>query len=168
VEKIGETNMTTYFQRHDSPIGELLLLSNGEALTALHITAGKYVPTVIEPWVNKPTLPIFEQTRRELDAYFKGTLHRFTLPMMPEGTEFQKQAWQALTQIAYGKTCTYGEQALRMGNPKAMRAVGAANGKNPIGIIIPCHRVIGANGALTGYAGGLHNKEFLLKLEGIL
>jgi methylated-DNA-[protein]-cysteine S-methyltransferase len=89
--------MTTYFQRHDSPIGELLLLSNGEALTALHITAGKYVPTVIEPWVNKPTLPIFEQTRRELDAYFKGTLHRFTLPMMPEGTEFQKQAWQALT-----------------------------------------------------------------------
>jgi methylated-DNA-[protein]-cysteine S-methyltransferase len=160
--------MTIYYQLQQSAVGELLLVSNGEALTALHMTAGKYVPATANGWVNDSTLPIFAQTRRELDAYFAGDLRQFTMPLAPNGTEFQKQAWKALTQIAYGHTCTYGEQAARMGNPKAVRAVGAANGKNPIGIIIPCHRVIGANGTLTGYAGGLHNKAFLLKLEGVL
>lgn len=160
--------MTTYYQLHDSPTGELLLLSNGEALTALHMTAGKYVPAMHADWVRDERRPVLTQTMRELDAYFLGKLRAFTVPLAPEGTDFQRQAWRALTQIAYGKTCTYGQQALQMGKPKAVRAVGAANGKNPIGIIIPCHRVIGASGALTGYAGGLHNKEFLLKLEGVL
>lgn len=160
--------MTTYYQLHDSPTGELLLLSNGEALTALHMTAGKYVPAMHADWVRDERLPVLTQTKRELDAYFVGTLRAFTVPLAPEGTDFQRLAWRALTQIAYGRTCTYGQQALQMGKPKAVRAVGAANGKNPIGIIIPCHRVIGASGALTGYAGGLHNKEFLLKLEGVV
>ena len=85
-----------------------------------------------------------------------------------QGTEFQKRAWIALTKIPYGETRSYGQQAHSIGQPAAVRAIGAANGKNPIGIIVPCHRVIGANGSLTGYAGGLHNKEFLLKLEGIV
>ncbi len=160
--------MTTYYQLHDSPTGELLLISNGEALTALHMTAGKYVPAMNTDWVHDERLPVLTQTKCELDAYFLGKLRAFTMPLAPRGTDFQKRAWIALTKIPYGETRSYGQQAHIAGQPSAVRAIGAANGKNPIGIIVPCHRVIGANGSLTGYAGGLHNKEFLLKLEGIL
>lgn len=160
--------MTTYYALHDSPTGELLLVSDGQALTDLHMTAGKYVPMIGKDWVGNDALPLFAQTKRELDAYFQGTLRAFTLPLAPRGTDFQKQVWIALTKIPYGETRSYGQQAHSIGKPSAVRAIGAANGKNPIGIIVPCHRVIGANGALTGYAGGLHNKAFLLKLEGIL
>ena len=160
--------MTTYYQLHDSPTGELLLLSNGVALTALHMTAGKYVPATSSDWVRDERLPVLTQTKRELDAYFLGKLRTFTMPLAPHGTDFQKRAWIALTKIPYGETRSYGQQAHSIGSPAAVRAIGAANGKNPIGIIVPCHRVIGANGSLTGYAGGLHNKEFLLKLEGIV
>ncbi len=159
--------MTTYYQLHDSPTGELLLLSNGVALTALHITAGKYVPAMHVDWM-RDERPVLTQTKRELDAYFLGKLRTFTMPLAPHGTDFQKRAWTALTKIPYGETRSYGQQAHSIGSPAAVRAIGAANGKNPIGIIVPCHRVIGANGSLTGYAGGLHNKEFLLKLEGIV
>lgn len=159
--------MITYYDLHDSPTGELLLVSNGVALTDLHMTAGKYVPLIGKDWVRDDRLPLFTQTRRELDAYFQGKLRVFTMPLAPRGTDFQKRAWIALTKIPYGETRTYGQQAHSIGQPSAVRAIGAANGKNPIGIIVPCHRVIGANGTLTGYAGGLHNKEFLLKLEGI-
>lgn len=160
--------MTTYYQLHDSPVGELLLISNGDALTELHITAGKYVPSVNAEWVRDEKHPILMQTRRELDEYFNGKRRVFSMPLAPSGTEFQKQAWIALTKIPFGEKRTYGQQAAIIGRPRAVRATGAANGKNPIGIIVPCHRVIGANGTLTGYAGGLHNKEYLLKLEGIL
>lgn len=160
--------MTIYYQLHDSPTGELLLLSNGDALTALHMTAGKYVPTAQSDWVRDEQLPVLTQTKHELDAYFLGKLRTFTLPLAPQGTDFQKRAWIALTRIPYGETRSYGQQAQIVGQPSAVRAIGAANGKNPIGIIVPCHRVIGANGSLTGYAGGLHNKAFLLKLEGIV
>ena len=159
--------MTTYYQLHGSPVGELLLISNGDALTALHMTAGKYVPSVNTDWL-RAEQPVLTQTRRELDEYFDGKRRTFSMPLAPTGTDFQKQAWIALTKIPFGEKRTYGQQAATIGRPKAVRAIGAANGKNPIGIIVPCHRVIGANGALTGYAGGLHNKEFLLKLEGIL
>ena len=160
--------MTTCYQLHDSPVGELLLISNGEALTALHMTAGKYVPPVNADWVHDERCAVLTQTRRELDEYFNSKRRAFTMPLAPTGTEFQKHAWIALTQLPFGEKRTYGQQAAIIGRPKAVRAIGAANGKNPIGIIIPCHRVIGANGTLTGYAGGLHNKAFLLKLEGIL
>ena len=160
--------MTTYFQLQDSPIGELLLISNGDALTELHLTAGKYVPSVKADWVRDEKRAVFQQTCQELDEYFNGKRRVFETPIAPNGTEFQKLAWIALTKIPFGEKRTYGQQAAMIGRPKAVRAIGAANGKNPISIIVPCHRVIGANGALTGYAGGLHNKEFLLKLEGIL
>lgn len=159
--------MTIYYQLHDSPTGELLLLSNGDALTALHMIAGKYVPAMHDDWVHDER-PVLTQTKRELDAYFLGKLRAFTPPLAPQGTDFQKRAWIALTRIPYGETRSYGQQAQIVGQPSAVRAIGAANGKNPIGIIVPCHRVIGANGSLTGYAGGLHNKAFLLKLEGIV
>ncbi len=160
--------MTTYYQLHDSPVGELLLMSNGEALTALHMTAGKYVPLVNADWARDEKRAVLTQTRRELDEYFSGKRRVFSMSLAPSGTEFQKQAWVALTKIPFGEKRTYGQQAAIIGRPNAVRAIGAANGKNPIGIVVPCHRVIGADGTLTGYAGGLRNKEFLLKLEGIL
>ena len=160
--------MTTYYLLHQSPVGELLLISDGEALTALHMIAGKYVPSVKTDWVLDEKLAVLKQTRRELDEYFGGKRRAFSISLAPSGTEFQKQAWIALTQIPFGEKRSYGQQAAIIGRRKAARAIGAANAKNPIGIIVPCHRVIGADGTLTGYAGGLQNKEFLLKLEGIV
>ena len=151
-----------------SPVGELLLVSNGAALTDLHIMSGKFVPTIAADWQKAEQHPIFQQAAQELAAYFAGQLQVFTLPLAPQGTAFQQAAWQALLQIPFGQTISYGQQATRMGKPQAMRAVGSANGKNPIAIIIPCHRVLGANGALTGYSGGMEHKVFLLQLEGAL
>ena len=160
--------MTTYYTLHNSPTGELLLMSDGKALTDLHMTAGKYVPEARTDWLRYDELPGFKLAQCELDAYFAGELRAFSVPLAPRGTDFQKRVWTALTKIPFGETRTYGQQAAMIGQPAAVRAVGAANGKNPIGIIVPCHRVIGANGSLTGYAGGLHNKELLLRLEGLL
>jgi len=160
--------MTTYYSLHDSPVGELLLVCNGKAITDLHISAGKYVPAVNSGWLRDESQAVLRQAKHELDEYFAGRLQTFTVPLAPQGTAFQKQAWAALLSIPFGETRSYAQQARAIGRPTAVRAVGAANGKNPIGIIVPCHRVIGANGTLTGYAGGLGNKAFLLKLEGVL
>lgn len=109
--------------------------------------------------------PLLQWTRRELEEYFQGKRKEFSLPLKPDGTEFQKKVWKALTEIPYGETRTYGEVAAAVGNDKASRAVGMANHCNPIPVIIPCHRVIGKNGKLTGYAGGLEKKTALLDLE---
>ena len=159
--------MTTYSTQFDSPVGTLLALTKSDAIIALHMVGGKHVPATNDVWIDSPKLPVFLQLRQELTEYFAGTRRAFDVKLAPEGTEFQQAAWAALTKIPYGQTRTYGEQAVAIGKPAAVRAVGAANGRNPIGILVPCHRVIGASGALTGYAGGLHNKEFLLRLEGI-
>ena len=105
------------------------------------------------------------ECKKQLEEYFAGKRKTFDLPLVPKGTEFQQKVWKALQEIPYGETRTYGEIAAAIGNPKAARAVGMANNKNPIGIIIPCHRVVGANGKLVGYAGGMEKKEFLLELE---
>lgn len=112
--------------------------------------------------------PLLREARAQLAAYFDGRLRQFDLPLAPEGTAFRQRVWQALQEIPYGTTATYGQIAARIGSPKASRAVGQANHDNPIPIIIPCHRVIGASGALTGYAGGLEIKRALLRLEGAL
>jgi methylated-DNA-[protein]-cysteine S-methyltransferase len=157
--------MTTFYQLHDSPLGKLLLVGNGEAVTGVHVAAGKYVPCIGPDWVRDSRQGVLSQLRRELDAYFGGRLRCFTVALEPHGTEFQKKVWAALARIPFGETRTYGQQARAIGQPSAARAVGAANGRNPIGIVLPCHRVIGARGDLTGYAGGLEAKEFLLKLE---
>lgn len=109
--------------------------------------------------------PLLKEAVRQLDSYFAGELKEFTLPLSPEGTEFMKRVWAALCDIPYGKTATYKDIAEKIGSPKAARAVGLANNRNPIPIIIPCHRVIGADGSLTGYAGGLDMKQKLLDLE---
>ena len=157
--------MTTYYQLHDSPTGELLLLSNGCALTALHMTAGKYVPAMNDDWVRDERLSVLIQTKRELDAYFLGKLRTFTMPLAPLGTDFQKRAWIALTKIPYGETRSYEQLAIAVGDKKAVRAVGRTNGLNRIAIVIPCHRVVNKSGALGGYGGGLRRKQFLLDLE---
>lgn len=146
---------------HQSAVGPLTLISNGRALTHCEFENPRYAYEAQPPGNDK----IIDKTRRELDAYFEGKLKVFTVPVTPEGTAFQRAVWNALLTIPYGVTKSYAQQAQAIGNPKAMRAVGLANGRNPIAIIIPCHRVIGANGSLTGYGGGMERKKFLLDLE---
>ncbi len=157
--------MTFHYLIHESPLGKIMLVSNKTAITGIHIVHGKYVPAVQSDWVHARNHSVLKQAQQELDAYFAGKLQTFAVPLAPHGTVFQKSVWTALTTIPYGETRTYGQQALAIGQPAAARAVGAANGRNPIGIIVPCHRVIGASGAMTGYAGGLDAKKFLLDLE---
>jgi methylated-DNA-[protein]-cysteine S-methyltransferase len=159
--------MTIYSTHFDSPVGRLLALAKGDAITTLHMLGAKHEPAQNAAWTDTPTLPVFLELRQQLSEYFDGKRKNFAVPLAPEGTDFQKAVWHALTQVPFGETRTYGQQAAMIGKPRAVRAVGAANGRNPIGIVIPCHRVIGSSGKLTGYAGGLDKKEFLLKLEGI-
>lgn len=154
-----------YYTTFESPCGELLLVTDGAALTDLHMTAGRYVPAVAADWVRDDAHPILMQTRRELAEYFAGERRTFSVPLAPRGTPFQQAAWAALLAIPHGQTRSYSEQASAMGRPTATRAVGAANGRNPIAIIIPCHRVVGRDGSLTGYAGGVDRKTWLLGLE---
>ncbi|MDS4056400.1 methylated-DNA--[protein]-cysteine S-methyltransferase [Accumulibacter sp.] len=158
--------MTTHSTHFDSPVGRLLALAANDAIIALHILGGKHPPAPAEPWLDSPQLPVFLQLRQELTEYFAGQRRRFEIRLAPVGSDFQQAAWLALTRIPYGQTRSYGQQAAAIGRPAAVRAVAAANGRNPIAIVVPCHRVIAANGALTGYAGGLHNKALLLRLEG--
>lgn len=145
---------------HDSPVGPLTLVSEGGGLVGIHF----------EGW-NAPAgaLPksdtVLTATARQLDAYFAGRLRRFNLPLAPAGTPFQQRVWSALSGIPFGETRSYGQLAEAIGKPSAMRAVGAANGRNPISIVVPCHRVIGADGSLTGFGGGIERKRFLLRLE---
>jgi len=148
----------------DTPIGKLLIAGDGEAVYRIEFPErGK--PARPEPdWTESARGPIAEAAR-QLREYFAGKRTNFDLPLAPQGTEFQRSVWSRLQEIPYGETISYGELAKRVGNPKASRAVGAANGSNPLPIVIPCHRVIGANGKLTGFGGGLPVKETLLALE---
>lgn len=154
-----------YYKWLESPIGALLLTSNGRSLTGLHMKGQKYFPTQTEEWQEFEQLALFIQTQEQIAEYFAHERQQFDLPLEPEGTVFQKQVWQLLTQIPFGETLSYGTLAKMTGNPAASRAVGAANGKNPISIVVPCHRVIASNGALTGYAGGVDRKQWLLQHE---
>ncbi|MGH8488762.1 MAG: methylated-DNA--[protein]-cysteine S-methyltransferase [Gammaproteobacteria bacterium] len=158
-----EDEMKTFFSLLPSPIGELLLTSDGLALTRLYMDTERQSSRPQEGWVRDDAR--FKSAREQLAAYFGGELTGFDLPLAGEGTAFQKRVWKALCDIPYGDTISYGEQARRIGQPNGARAVGTANGQNPISIIVPCHRVIGANGALTGYGGGLPRKKWLLEHE---
>jgi methylated-DNA-[protein]-cysteine S-methyltransferase len=154
---------TLLYTTVDSPIGPLLLLGDGEALHGLYMQEGRKPVRVSAAWqaAEEP----FAEARRQLDEYFAGERTTFDLPLMAEGSEFERHVWRALEEIPYGETQSYGQVAERVGTPGAARAVGLANGRNPISIVVPCHRVIGANGTLTGYGGGLERKRFLLELE---
>jgi methylated-DNA-[protein]-cysteine S-methyltransferase len=164
LEIVGGT-IVTYYTVIESPIEPLLLTSDGRALTGLWMGVLPQRPGVSEGWTRSDDAAPFAETSRQLALYFEGSLTEFDLPLAARGTPFQQRVWDELKIIPYGTTISYGELARRMGQPSASRAVGMANGRNPIGIIVPCHRVIGANGKLTGYGGGLPRKEALLALE---
>ena len=157
--------MTTYYTRIESPIEPLLLASDGESLTSLFMVTQRHGPFFSETWIRDDNAKPFAEARRQMEAYFAGELTEFDLPLNMIGTEFQKTVWRELLNIPFGVTISYGELAERVGNSSASRAVGAANGRNPISIIVPCHRVIGSNGKLTGYGGGIERKEWLLAHE---
>ena len=154
-----------YYDYYDSPLGQILVTASDEALTGLHFVGEKYFPAIEEQWQRQPNAQLIVRARQQLDEYFAGQRKHFELAVDPAGTAFQRGVWRALQRIPYGVTTHYGDIAARIGKPTASRAVGAANGRNPISIVIPCHRVIGANGGLTGYAGGMARKEALLRLE---
>ncbi len=154
--------MAVCYTRMESPVGPLLLAASEAGLHHILFTKGKRT-TPDREW-REDARPL-QETIRQLRAYFAGELEEFDLPLAPQGTVFQRSVWSKLCNIPFGETISYGELARRIGNPKASRAVGLANGQNPIPIIIPCHRVIGSNGKLTGYGGGLPIKEKLLALE---
>ncbi|MBB6052605.1 methylated-DNA--[protein]-cysteine S-methyltransferase [Armatimonas rosea] len=157
-----------YFTELATTLCPLRLTSHGEALTGLYLLPDhRHAPRVTPDWQEAPALPVFQQAAAQLTEYLEGKRTGFTLPLAPAGTAFQRQVWAELEQIPYGQTISYGELARRIGNPSASRAVGLANGKNPLSIIVPCHRVVGATGKLTGYGGGLERKATLLALEGI-
>jgi methylated-DNA-[protein]-cysteine S-methyltransferase len=153
-----------YTQIDDSPVGPLLLAGDRDALHVLSFGAGSRPREIDATW-QPDTKGVLTDVRRELDRYFAGLLTKFSTPVAFTGTPFQNSVWQELRRIPYGETISYLDLANRINNPKAVRAVGMANGANPIAIIVPCHRVIGSNGSLTGFGGGLPTKRALLELE---
>jgi methylated-DNA-[protein]-cysteine S-methyltransferase len=157
------TSPTTITTSMESPIGELTLTAVGGVLTGLHMHEQRHLPKI--PTSHRRDDAGLAHVVDQLDAYFAGELTDFDMPISMHGTEFQKRVWASLCEIPYGETINYGELARWVGNPKASRAVGLANGRNPVSIVVPCHRVIGANGSLTGYGGGLDRKVWLLEHE---
>jgi methylated-DNA-[protein]-cysteine S-methyltransferase len=156
--------MSLLYAQLDSPLGELLLAGDGCALTRLHMQAGRAKLAVAPEWTYAPEA--FARVRAQLEEYFAGERRSFAdIPLAMRGSEFQRRVWSALREIPYGETISYGELARRVGQPGQARAVGTANARNPIAVIVPCHRVIGADGSLTGFGGGLANKRLLLDLE---
>jgi methylated-DNA-[protein]-cysteine S-methyltransferase len=158
--------MTYSYRTITSPVGTLKLIASDKGLAGILWKREDPDRAHLTPLVKDPANPFIVEAERQLGAYFAGRLKAFTVPLDFKGTEFQKRVWKALLTIPFGETRTYRQIARQIGKPTAFRAVGAANGRNPISIIAPCHRVIGSNGELTGYAGGLPVKERLLRLEG--
>jgi methylated-DNA-[protein]-cysteine S-methyltransferase len=147
----------------ESPVGPLLLAGDANALRGVSFESSQRATSPPPGW--KQNHAAFAEVIRQSQAYFRGELKEFDLPLAMEGTEFQLRVWNALRAIPYGETISYAQLAERIGNPKAVRAVGLANGSNPIPIIVPCHRVVGSDGSLTGFGGGLSTKKMLLELE---
>ena len=152
-----------YFTRYSSPLGQITLQANDAGLTGAWFQVQTTAPD--DFGTRQDNHPILMQALTELVEYFAGKREQFDVPTSVDGTDFQKQVWGVLKKIPYGETWSYQDVAIAIDNPKAVRAVGMANGKNPLSIIVPCHRVIGKNGKITGYAGGVERKEMLLDLE---
>ncbi len=157
-----------YYDYYQSPRGRMLLVADDKALTGVYFTGQKYQPCIDEKWKRDDRHAPLRQAKRELVEYFNGTRTRFTVKIAPRGTPFQRAIWKAIAGVGFGRTIAYAELARRAGRPGSARAAGAATGRNPIGIIVPCHRIVGSNGSLTGYAGGLAKKRALLALEGLV
>ena len=155
------TDSTRFYATTPSPVGDLLLTASSHGLTGVYLPGEGRHP---EPgWEHRPER--FEACRRELDEYFAGERTVFARPLAPSGTPFQQQVWRELRDVEYGSTISYTELARRVGRPRSIRAVGGANGRNPVCIIVPCHRVVGADGSLTGYSAGIDSKRWLLEFE---
>ncbi|MCX7386262.1 MAG: methylated-DNA--[protein]-cysteine S-methyltransferase [Planctomycetota bacterium] len=156
----------TYLE--DTPVGKLLVAGDKLGLRHVSFEKSHFSASVTSPGIDwQLNAQPLQEAVRQLRAYFSGKLQVFDLPLAAAGTEFQRRVWKALCRVPYGTTASYGEIAKSVGNPAAARAIGMANGRNPIAIIVPCHRIIGSSGQLVGYGGGLHHKQTLLKLEGI-
>lgn len=156
----------THYDYFTSAQGRMLLVADDKALTSVSFIGQKYAPRVEADWKRDAAHPLLRKSKRELAEYFAGKRKRFSVKLAPRGTAFQRSVWKAISGVGFGKTIAYAELARRAGRPGSARAAGAATGRNPIGIIVPCHRIVGSNGALTGYAGGLGRKKALLALEG--
>ena len=154
-----------YYDIHESPYGQMLLVAQDDALCGVYFDGQKYHPQIDAEWRRDATHAALRQARRELIEYFHGERKRFETPLAPAGTAFQRSIWDAISTVDFGTTITYAELARRAGVPGSARAAGAATGRNPLTIIVPCHRIVGSSGALTGYAGGLVRKRALLALE---
>lgn len=157
--------MKLFYKEMESPVGKLKLVASANALLAVLWERERPNRVKLAMLQHDPQQPILIETERQLGEYFAGTRNQFDLPLEPAGTEFQKKVWRALREIPFGQTRSYLDLAKSIGSAKAVRAVGAANGKNPLSIVVPCHRIVGASGALTGFAGGLEAKAKLLALE---
>jgi len=153
------------YDYYDSPCGRLLLVADGEALCGVYFTGQKHMREIEADWIRDSRSPVIVRTKRQLDDYFQGKRRIFDIPLAAPGTPFQRAVWNAIGGVAFGETISYAELARRAGRPGSARAAGAATGRNPIGIIVPCHRIVGADGSLAGYAGGTDRKRALLALE---
>jgi methylated-DNA-[protein]-cysteine S-methyltransferase len=160
-----DNNMSLAYKIMESPVGKLKLIASDEALVEIRWQSDKPQRVRPEEPVEDANHPVLEKSEQQLNEYFAGKRKSFSIPLDMQGTPFQKNVWEALLAIPFGETRSYGDLAKLLGNPNATRAVGAANGRNPLPIIVPCHRVIGSSGKLTGFGGGLDTKARLLKLE---
>jgi methylated-DNA-[protein]-cysteine S-methyltransferase len=154
-----------YYDFYESPHGQMLLVANDEGMSGIYFDGQKHLPRVESEWRRDAGHVLLRQAKRELAEYFGAERRRFETALAPDGTPFQRAVWKAISTVDFGKTISYGELARRAGSPGNARAAGAATGRNPISIIVPCHRIVGSNGSLTGYAGGLDRKRALLALE---
>jgi len=155
-----------YYDYYQSPRGRMLLVADDRALTGVYFAGQKYHPRIDKKWKRADEHEPLRQAKRELSEYFDGKRTRFTVKVAPQGTPFQRAVWKSIASVEFGQTIAYAELARRAGRPGSARAAGAATGRNPISIIVPCHRIVGSNGSLTGYAGGLAKKRALLELKG--
>ena len=153
------------YARIATPLGTLLATAAGDALTGIYFEGEKHAPAIAPDWIEDRGAKIFAQCREQLLEYLGGTRHAFDLPLAPEGTPFQRRVWIEIARIPYGETITYSELSRRAGAAGSARAAGAATGRNPLSIVVPCHRVVGTDGSLTGYAGGMKRKARLLGIE---
>ncbi len=158
----------TRFARLRTSLGLLLLVAEDDALTGLHFVGGKHVPAIDASWREEAGFPLFARCLAQVEEYLAGERGRFELPLAPKGTPFQQRVWREIAKVPFGETITYAQLAARAGAPGSARAAGAATGRNPLSLVIPCHRIVATDGSLTGYAGGLARKEKLLALEGAL
>ncbi len=151
--------------RIETPLGTVRISARGDAIAGLWFDGQKYDAVADDAWRESPGDPMLRDAVRQLREYFKGRRERFDLPLAPEGTTFQRGVWRAIAKVPAGRTASYGDLARRIGRPSSVRAVGAAVGRNPLSVVVPCHRIVGSDGSLTGYAGGLARKRALLALE---